>query len=64
MLDPTEVVAIGKAEAEKEAEYAFRLVIEHGPKIELDHHLVYHTRESSPALPSSDHAMTGNVCRL
>ena len=39
------MIAIDKAEAEKGAENAFRAVIEHGPKIELDHHLVYHARE-------------------
>jgi hypothetical protein len=45
VLDPTEVVSMDKAEAEKGAEKAFRAVLEHGPKIELDHHLVYYTRE-------------------
>lgn len=45
MLDSTEVVAMDKEEAEKGAENALRMVLEHGPKIELDHHLVYHARE-------------------
>lgn len=45
MLDSTEVVTMDKGEAEKGAEKAFRAVLEHGPKIELDHHLVYYTRE-------------------
>lgn len=45
MLDPGEVVALGRAEAEKGAEEALRAVLEHGPKIELDHQLVYHARE-------------------
>jgi len=42
-LDPDEVVTIPKEEAEKAAEAAFRKVFEIGPKIELDHHLVYHS---------------------
>lgn len=42
VLDPEERVAMEKEEAEKGAEMAFRAVLEHGPKIELDHHLVYH----------------------
>lgn len=33
-----------KSEAERGAEAAFRAVLEYGPKIELDHHLVYHAR--------------------
>jgi len=45
VLDPAEVVEMEKEEAEKGAEKAFRAVFEHGPKIELDHHLVYHARE-------------------
>ncbi|KAG5640665.1 hypothetical protein DXG03_007602 [Asterophora parasitica] len=42
VLDPNEVVDIPKADAEKGAAEAFRAVFEYGPKIELDHHLVYH----------------------
>ncbi|CAA7263917.1 unnamed protein product [Cyclocybe aegerita] len=41
-LDPTEIVSIPKEDAEEAAETCFRAVFEHGPKIELDHHLVYH----------------------
>jgi hypothetical protein len=48
VLDSTEVVTMGKAEAETGAEEALRAVLEHGPKIELDHHLVYHARECFP----------------
>jgi hypothetical protein len=48
VLDPTEVVSMEKAEAEKGAEMAFRAVLEYGPKIELDHHLVYHARKFRP----------------
>lgn len=33
-----------KEEAAHAAVAAFRAVFEYGPKIELDHHLVYHTR--------------------
>lgn len=44
MLDPDEVIGMEKGEAERGAEAAFRAVLEHGPKIVLDHHLVYHTR--------------------
>ncbi|KAF9446913.1 hypothetical protein P691DRAFT_803254 [Macrolepiota fuliginosa MF-IS2] len=43
VYDPDEVVTIPKTQAEKDSEEAFRLVLKHGPKIELDHHLVYHT---------------------
>lgn len=44
-MDPAEAVAISKPEAETTAVHAFEAVFEHGPKIELDHHLVYHARE-------------------
>jgi hypothetical protein len=46
VLDPDEAVAMEKArgESERGAESALRAVLEHGPKIELDHHLVYHAR--------------------
>ncbi|KAG6915424.1 hypothetical protein DXG01_011573 [Tephrocybe rancida] len=42
VLHPEEVVDIPRAEAEAGAEEAFRAVFEYGPKIELDHHIVYH----------------------
>jgi len=38
------VVRILKAEAEKTAEASLKAVFEHGFKIDLDHHLVYHAR--------------------
>ncbi|KAF8147845.1 hypothetical protein B0H34DRAFT_785773 [Crassisporium funariophilum] len=42
VLDPEEVVAIPKEEAEKAAVDSFNKVLEAGHRIELDHHLVYH----------------------
>lgn len=45
-LDPNEVVKFSKAEAEKTAEASLKAVFEHGSKIDLDHHLVYHARRS------------------
>jgi len=42
-VDPAERLAIGKADAEKRAEAAFRDVLAHGPRIELDHQIVYQT---------------------
>lgn len=38
------------------AEQAFLAVFAHGPKIELDHHLVYHARASfsTPPLPTTN----------
>ncbi|KAJ7094894.1 hypothetical protein C8R43DRAFT_852355, partial [Mycena crocata] len=44
VLDPTEVPHVPQAEAAAGAKAAFEAVFEHGPKIELDHHLVYHAR--------------------
>ncbi|KAG7096514.1 hypothetical protein E1B28_003943 [Marasmius oreades] len=41
-LEPDDVAKIAKEEAEKNAADAFKFVFEHGPSIELDHHLVYH----------------------
>ncbi|KAF9523683.1 hypothetical protein CPB83DRAFT_775027 [Crepidotus variabilis] len=41
-IDPTETVKIPKEDAEKRSKESFAAVFEHGPKIELDHHLVYH----------------------
>lgn len=58
MLDPEERVAMEKEEAEKGAEMAFRAVLEHGPKIELDHHLVYHAREFRQAIVCCGCALT------
>ena len=42
-----------KEESAKRAVAAFNAVFECGPKIQLDHHLVYHARESYPFLYSS-----------
>ncbi|KAJ7094900.1 hypothetical protein C8R43DRAFT_907997 [Mycena crocata] len=42
VLDPAEVPHVPQAEAAAGAKAAFDAVFEHGPKIELDHHLVYH----------------------
>ncbi|KAK7026799.1 hypothetical protein VNI00_015457 [Paramarasmius palmivorus] len=41
-IDVDEQVSIPKEEAEKAAVKSFEFVFENGPKIELDHHLVYH----------------------
>ncbi|KAG2006390.1 Inclusion body clearance protein IML2 [Coprinopsis cinerea AmutBmut pab1-1] len=41
-IDPNEKLDITKEDAERRAEQAFRAVFEHGPKIEFDHHIVYH----------------------
>jgi hypothetical protein len=35
---------MSRDEAAAGAKAAFEAVFEHGPKIELDHHLVYHSR--------------------
>jgi len=43
IIDPDEVVALQATQAETGSEEAFRMVLKNGPKIELDHHLVYHT---------------------
>ncbi|KAK7042053.1 hypothetical protein R3P38DRAFT_3389870 [Favolaschia claudopus] len=42
ILDPTEVVSMSRDEAAKASRASFEAVFENGPKIELDHHLVYH----------------------
>ncbi|KAF8623319.1 hypothetical protein AX17_007460 [Amanita inopinata Kibby_2008] len=42
VLDPNEVVSMPQEEAEIKSIAAFKFVFENGPKIELDHHLVYH----------------------
>ncbi|KAF8989353.1 hypothetical protein BDQ17DRAFT_1314373 [Cyathus striatus] len=39
---PEEASSIPEKEAEEGAVIAFKQVFEHGPKIELDHHIVYH----------------------
>ncbi|KAJ7627995.1 hypothetical protein DFH06DRAFT_1226877 [Mycena polygramma] len=42
VLDPAEVVSTSRDEAAAGSKAALEAVFEHGPKIELDHHLVYH----------------------
>jgi hypothetical protein len=44
VLDPTDVPSLPRDEAAAGAKAAFEAVFEHGPKIELDHHMVYHAR--------------------
>jgi hypothetical protein len=44
-VDPNEVLTISRAEAAQRACAAFQSVFEHGPKIELDHYVVYFARE-------------------
>ena len=39
-----EIMTISQDEASKAAEESFGSVLEHGPKIKLDHYLVYYTR--------------------
>ncbi|KAJ7506158.1 hypothetical protein B0H11DRAFT_2186288 [Mycena galericulata] len=43
VLDPAEVVGMSRDEAAQGARAAFEAVFTSGPKIELDHHLVYHS---------------------
>jgi hypothetical protein len=45
ILDPNEVITIDKEDAAKRSLEAFEDVFKYGPKIELDHYLVYHARE-------------------
>jgi hypothetical protein len=49
VLDPAEVVNLPRDEAAAGAKAAFEAVFANGPKIELDHHLVYHARTFVPA---------------
>ncbi|KAJ7200809.1 hypothetical protein GGX14DRAFT_371842, partial [Mycena pura] len=44
VLDPKETPSVSRDEAAEGAKVAFLAVFENGPKIELDHHLVYHAR--------------------
>ncbi|KIL61677.1 hypothetical protein M378DRAFT_82296 [Amanita muscaria Koide BX008] len=41
-IDPDEIVSIPKGEAEAKSVAAFKFVFENGPKIDLDHYIVYH----------------------
>ena len=45
-MDPDEVLSIPQAEAAQRACAAFQTVFESGPKIELDHYVVYFARKS------------------
>jgi hypothetical protein len=44
-VDPDEALSIPQAEAAQRACVAFQTVFESGPKIELDHYVVYFARE-------------------
>lgn len=44
VIDPNDQVDIPREEAQKRAMAALQTVLDNGPKIELDHHLVYYTR--------------------
>lgn len=46
-IDANEVVKIPKQVAEQMVEEALNAVFEHGPKIQLDHYLVYYARSCS-----------------
>jgi len=46
-VDPDEVVSISQAEAAERASAAFQSVFENGPKIVLDHYVVYFARKLS-----------------
>ena len=50
MLSSDKASSMSKEDAERSAEEAFRAVFEYGPKIELDHHLVYFARKPPIAL--------------
>ncbi|KDQ50613.1 hypothetical protein JAAARDRAFT_41924 [Jaapia argillacea MUCL 33604] len=43
IIDPRKSVGMSKAEAEARSIAAFEFVLENGPRIELDHYLVYYT---------------------
>ncbi|KIM37750.1 hypothetical protein M413DRAFT_448267 [Hebeloma cylindrosporum] len=63
-LDPSEDIAllIPQRKASGAAEAAFRAVFEHGPKIELDHHLVYHAHyELGRLLANSSSSSSSNT---
>ena len=45
MLSSDKAPSMSREDAERSAEEAFRAVFEYGPKIELDHYLVYFTRK-------------------
>ena len=45
LVDPDEVLSIPQSEAMERACAAFQAVFENGPRIELDHYVVYFARE-------------------
>jgi hypothetical protein len=65
ILDPNEVITIDKEDAAKRSLEAFEDVFKYGPKIELDHYLVYHAREFfSVARYRQRSSLSTLVCRL
>lgn len=46
-IDLNEKIVIPKDAAEKMAKDSFDAVFQHGPKVQLDHHLVYYARKST-----------------
>ena len=44
-MDPNEIVGISSEDASSRATAAFESVFANGPKIELDHHIVYYARK-------------------
>jgi hypothetical protein len=48
-------VPIPQEEAAHRSGAAFRAVFENGPNIELEHHIVYHSRKDDPCLHVSPH---------
>ena len=45
IVDPPEQAVIPQDQAVRQAQDAFQLVFQYGPKIELDHYIVYHARK-------------------
>ena len=52
-IDLNEPIVIPKDTAEKVAKESFDAVFQHGPKIQLDHHLVYYSRKFTRLCDSS-----------
>jgi hypothetical protein len=44
IIDPMERLTVSHKDASSRAVDAFEIVLKNGPKIQLDHHLVYYTR--------------------
>lgn len=47
IVDPTEKMEVGREDAETQAMACFQRVLDSGPKIDLEHQLVYYARMSS-----------------